>query len=444
MAAWREALGRVWGKLLRPGFVRDLCWYGGVNGIQALIPLGLLPLFTRTVSPQQYGLYGFFIAVAWLVHPFVRLGLDSAVLRRSFDLPMERLGEYLGTVLLLCFGMGFLLAGGAWLLPDVGGWLLRGAVEEGVAAGGVLLHWLELVIVIALLENVLHILRMFAIARGRRVSYAVMSLGQRLLLAALAIWWVVLGGGQARGLLLSQLGSFILPVLLGLVWLRWAGYLRPAMKLGDVSHGLKHGLPLVLQVFALNMIQYADRFFLKTMVGLEALGVYVAGTQVALAFFIVAASVQSLWHPWALARLAGHDPASLQRLKSALLLLCTAFLLLALIAAALLPLLTKWLTPGVFSQASTVVPWLVIAHAAHGFYLICSVFLLHQERTLSAASIAMVAFLINLALNYPFILQRGILGAAQATLLAQIAAALLCALLVFKNGWNKATSSLTP
>ncbi len=433
MFEWRLVLDQLGGSLTRGSFVRDFFWYGGVNGLQALIPLCLLPFITRTVSSEQYGLYGFFIAVVLLFHPFVRLGMDSSVLYKTFTSSSERLSEYWGTALTLCFLVGGVLAMVAWFFPILSSWGIRGLSEQGVGMG-VLQRWLPLVIMIALFENVLAILRAFSIAISKRIYYAVLTLGQRLLWALLAIWLVVLGGEQAGGLLLSQVYSLLLLVLLGLVWLWRMGYLKLAIKSEDILHSFRYGLPLVLQVFSFNMIQYSDRFFLKVISGLDSLGVYVAGTQVSLAFFVFTASLQSIWHPWVFARLASDSYDRLLRIKRALLLLCPILLLLAIAASVVLIPLTRLLTTGVFSQAVVVVPWLVFAHAAQGFYLIFSVFLLYQGRTLLAAIIAFSAFCCNLALNYPFIVERGIVGAAQATLLANLVSAGLC--ILFVRDWN--------
>ena len=96
----------------RPGLLRQTQLYGVVNGLNAGIPLLLVPVLTRYLSPTDYALLLLFELTVGLIRPLVGLGTIAAVKRRYFDQEKIDLASYLTSALVLP-GVAFVLLAGA-------------------------------------------------------------------------------------------------------------------------------------------------------------------------------------------------------------------------------------------------------------------------------------------------------------------------------------------
>jgi O-antigen/teichoic acid export membrane protein len=296
-ATWLEKRGKH-------SLLRQSGMYFLGRTVPAIISFAALALYTRLLTPEQYGLYAivtasvtltFYISLLWLCSSAVRLleaAADRVVLRAVLLL------AYLGVVAVV----GIACVPLYWLRSDYQLLVLLGFVL--FAAQG----WLEL--------N-LHLLSAALMAdRYMRLSL-IRSVASTAIGGTLA-----LAGWGASGVLTGAVAGVLLPG----VWLLWTEWrFNPLRRLNRavVRATLAYGLPLSVSFSLAGLLQNADRLLLGWLAAPAALGIYAA------AFDLVNRTLRALMDPIASAGLplavralerAGQSAAR-QQLRSNLVLL---------------------------------------------------------------------------------------------------------------------------
>ena len=232
----------------------------------------LLPLYTRVLSPREYGAFALLIVFEGFLKPVFRWGLDTAYVRFYYDQATEHGRRTLaGTitifltvvngVLLLCF----LLAA-----PAINQWLLD--TDAYVTA-------FLLLVVNSFVSNVLFLPLGLLRIQERAPRLAALNFSRALGTILLRILFVLV-------LRLSVLGLFMADLIATLVLLGWLGgtfrsmielrfsmsSLRPLLRFGFPQ--LPHGL--LSQTMALS-----DRFVLGLFFPLAQVGLYLIGATIA-------------------------------------------------------------------------------------------------------------------------------------------------------------------
>ena len=80
--------------LIRPflgsAFARTSATYGGINVLNSLLPLILLPILSRTITPSDFGIFAIYTVMLNMFVPFVGLIVSKSIMRahveKSIDL----------------------------------------------------------------------------------------------------------------------------------------------------------------------------------------------------------------------------------------------------------------------------------------------------------------------------------------------------------------------
>src|SRR5690242_18512831 len=115
----------------RPGLMTAAAIYGAANLITAAIPLLLLPIFVRVLSPGDFGQIAMFSVVQAILVPVQSLGGKSAIVREYYAGSLA-VPSLIGTALVILLAMSVAIAGlvllaGRWLTPFLQlsvGWIM--------------------------------------------------------------------------------------------------------------------------------------------------------------------------------------------------------------------------------------------------------------------------------------------------------------------------------
>ena len=387
-------------------FWRGVLGYQPVNLAQGLVGLFSIVVFTRLLTPEQYGAYALGFSAMSLAHTAVFVWSEAAMARfHARAAEQGHLPDHFATLYRLWFALAliFPLAAGllVWLAP------INGPLKAAVGAG------LAVIMVRSLAKLAQERRRAAGDVRGAALLDVTQTVGG----FAIGVVLVLTGAGGAGPLL--GLGA------IAAVCLTWA--LKPelrAAKGGRFDRTLArtyvgYGLPVALSLILALVIASTDRFLLAGFLGEKAVGVYHAGYTLANRTLDVIfiwlgmaggpAMVLALERggPKALAD-AAKEQASLM-----LLLALPAAAGLALVAR---PLASVMIGPALASAAGEVTPWIAIAGLFGGL----TTYYLHQAFTLGRRTTLLFVAMIapagaNLALNLVLIPRFGIAGAMWAT-----------------------------
>ncbi|MEM0326365.1 MAG: lipopolysaccharide biosynthesis protein [Desulfurococcaceae archaeon] len=387
-----------------------------VRGLPGLLNFFALALYTRLVTPEQYGLYALVFASVSLCNAILFQWLRLGLLR--FLPAFER--EQRHTMLTSTLLAGFLLlalitslagASMAFFQPD-------GSLRTLILLGTVLL-WVQ-----AWFEISLELLR----SRLHPERYGLVFISKSLLTVGISGTLAYLGFG-AIGLLLGVIFGQVF-ALLAFTRTEWRGTRLRKTNWQVFKQVLVYGLPLT-GTFALNfVISSSDRLLIGWLLGSDATGLYAVGYELAKqTMWVLMTAINSASYPLAVRALEQHGLQAVQKQLSQNATLLLAITVPAAAGLAMLaPNIAHVFLGAEFRQAaSALIPWIVLGTLLGGltnFYLV-QAFQLGKNTMLQLWPFGISA-LVNVLLNLWLIPIHGVMGAAYATVAAYASNALLC------------------
>ncbi|NLZ54329.1 MAG: polysaccharide biosynthesis protein [Thermoanaerobacteraceae bacterium] len=390
------------GRLLKHSFI-----YLFARGVPGVINFLAIAVYTRLLSPEEYGQY--VLVIAWVglgnavLFQWLRLGLLRFLPRYQKEsrsiLLATILAAFLVTVLTTVF-LGTLLFL-FWPNFELSWFLILSFALLLVQA------WYELNL--TLLTSQLNPL-----------GYGVISL-TKAVLALLLGWYLAIRGLGAAGLILGLIFGFLVPGL-WTTYYEWHGVKIQKFDRSIFKKLLAYGLPLTA-TFALNfVVSSSDRIMLGWLKSTEASGLYAVGYDLAQQSLVMLMMVVNLAaYPLAVWNLEqkGIQAAQMQLKQNCILLLAIAMPAAAGLAI-LAPNIAHVILGEAFRQsAARIIPLISLGAFLMGFkafYFDLS-FQLGQH-TQSQTLIALISASVNILLNFWWIPKFGIYGAAYATIIA--------------------------
>jgi len=380
----------------------------GVGGlIQRIVAVLLLPLYTRYLSPSDYGAIEALVALSAIIFALLRAGIQSSFFRFYFRAETDRERQTIVRTS-FWFTMGaatIALVGGEIFAPQVAQ-LLYGAHEhvDLVRAAFVGL-WATM--------NYDQLTALFRVEE-RSVSYSIASLTNVVLTIGVTILLVVVLDQGPLGVLVGNFSGTLAVYAVLLV------YRRTQLGLefnGQVFRNMiEWGLPLVPSVIALNAIDFADRFLLVRLKGTHELGLYAIGMRVSAALLFVLAAFRTAWPAFAYSI---REDNVARRTYGFVLTYVTFFSSWAALALGLAaPWIVRLLTTPDFYAGADVVPILSFAFVVFGAYVVVVTSIGRVGRRGSNWIITGVAAVIGVLLNLALIPPFGMTGAAVSMLLS--------------------------
>lgn len=274
------------------GFLKQFLIYGVSGAASRLAALILVPIYTRTLSIETYGLLEVLLAVHTLTVLIAGLQSESAVARDYFEAEKEARvhGLTWGAVLISVSGAGILLVGVA----------LAAALDMLPAD---ILPFLPLIALMILPAQLLGIQLVVLRFSGSPMSFAFISF---LDLALSAIFSVILIVGMGMGVAGALLGLLAgKTICVALAWPRTFGRPRELRSTGAfIKPMLAYSLP-VLGPVLLNWIQtHGSRILLAVFLSLSDVAVAGIAMKVGALYGLLVYSFRLVWEPYAFKGLA--------------------------------------------------------------------------------------------------------------------------------------------
>jgi len=367
----------------------------------------LIPVYTRFLSTEDYGVNASVTAVMGILAIVLTLSLETAVTRFYYDLDRERdKRAYFGAVWLFLHLFGLAVT----VLLDLTGEPLFGLLFRDVPFEpcGRLALWSSFLVIPSVLPTVL--LRV----RERPRTYVALSVSQFLLRVLLNILFVV----YLRQGVVGIFRSYLVANLVYAVPYTWLALrdLRLTSDLRQLGASLAFALPFVPHRLSTWVLNVSDRILLERFVSLNDLGIYSLGYRFGMILATILDAVNLAWSPFyfktakeeggeqALARLTTYWVFALSFLTLGNVLLSRE--VVTLVAAPR------------FHAAYRIVPLISFAYALHGVYLIMVSGLLYTKKTKRIPLYTAVAAVVNVGANLLLIPRFGFVAAAWTTLAA--------------------------
>ncbi len=346
------------------GYLKRLLRTGAAYQAAEIVAKGIavltLPLYLRHVSRGEYGAYQSLFTAVILASILLRVGVGEAFVRFYYeDRDAKRRDRIARTATATVAWTTTVAAVAVVVFAAPLSELLLGAhpADPELIDCAALGLWAFTNLEMAYAQlRVDERARTYLIASGANVAMTVVF----------TILLVVVADQEARGLLLGNFGASAV-VVLGLWWVlrrRFSLRVRPA----DLAAMLRFGLPTVPADASVYALQVADRFYLYRGYSPAAAGEYSVALQLATVVFVFVRGFQYAWPPLAYSIEHDREAARLYSLVS------TYFVLGTGVVVAAVTLFGRWivrlLAPPEYFGAYTALPWLALAWALYGLYLV--------------------------------------------------------------------------
>jgi len=392
------------------GYLRRLATTGAAYTAASisskLIAVALLPLYTRYLTPADYGAAEVMFAAVVSASIVVRLGLIEALLRFYY-----KDDEDPGRVLSASFAALFWLSTAAALLAlpfatPISEALLKDPAPDlaRIAIGGL---W-----VLTLYE---YLLTIFRLQERARAFFVTTMLN---VLAAIGLTIVLVVGAEegARGLLIGSYASGAAFVG-GLIAYHWRSLsLRFDRQL--LRRLLRFGLPTMPAELSLYALNFVDRIIIVRSLGLAEAGLYSLAVKFAQGINVLVRGFQLAWPPLAYSI---RDDGEARRVYAAVV---TWFVAAMAFVAAGMWLLSRWIVRALaapeFFGSYEAIGLLATGAALYALYMVLLVILGRTGRTEFNFPATGAALAANLALNLALVPPLGIVGAGLALVLSYL------------------------
>ncbi len=387
-------------------FWRGVWGYLPANIAQGVVGLGSILVFTRLLSPADYGVYALGFSVMTLGHTLVFTWLEAAMARfYAAEHGKPGLSDLFATIYRAWLGLALLFvplgAVGLWLWPA--SWPVKAAAAAGLSA--------------ILARSLVKLVQERRRAAGDVMAASALDMGQTAGGFGLGALFAAMGFGGAAPLVGAGLaGLLCLPPSLGreLTIAREGRF--DAARLKAYAH---YGFPISLSLILALVLATTDRFLIAAFMDAKSVGAYHAAYSLAnrtldvVFIWLGAAGGPAL--VMALER-GGREAlkrAATEQASTMVLMTLPAAVGLALVAR---PLAELMVGEGLREAATQVTPWIAIG----GFFSGITTYYFHQAFTLGRRTkLLLLAMtfpaLANVALNLVLIPRFGVVGAAWAT-----------------------------
>ena len=372
----------------------------------------LFPIYTSFLSPQDFGIIGLMSITVSLLTRFVSSPINSA-LTRFYYAPKYK--EKNGILLFSLFSWGLLIITCCAVIF----WGISEYLAGILLQDRTLVHILKIYALILFLQPIsslfLCLLRML-----EKAKYSVFtSISSLLISAGLTLYLLTV---LKKGVLAPIVGN-LLSLMVTVIMILPIFIKKSIFKLSrsTLIPPLKYAYPLLLAEYSNLLIQSGDRYVLRIFNSVSVVGLYTFGYQIAgiLQTALVTPLKQAL-QPIVLKQ--EEDPEAIRHFLRVgatyfYLIGCAACLLISLFSREILMLFAR---KEVFWGAWVIVPIITYSYVQHGLGNFVGWGMGLMKKSFHISGTVLIAASVNIGLNFLFVPQWGMLGAAFATMLSYI------------------------
>lgn len=386
--------------------------YGFGVSISQLIGFFLLPLYTRYLTPSDYGVLEIFSVTQAILSIIFVMGLNSALFMAYFNYQNEvDRKTVVSTALIFLTATSLCLS--LILIATASNFSLFFFHSTQYT------YFFQIIFLTLFFDTVIVIPLSIFRAKEESKKYVVVSLVRFLMNVSLNIYFIVVLGRGVLGILESGLittgllYAFLTPIIIkDIIKETKFRFSKP-----DLKAMLSFGLLLVPANLGSWILTVFDRYFLLFLSNPHELGLYSLGYKFGLIIkVLIVAPFTLAWGPffWFLVK-----EKNAKKVYSSVL---TYFVLVGMFVALGLSVLSKdmlvIMTTPLFYGAYKVIPLIALSYVLYGCYFILSAGYHISKKTKYSPLIIGIASTINLCLNYLLIPTYGMMGAATATVIS--------------------------
>ena len=370
----------------------------------------LIPVYTRYLTPDDYGIIALVGVIISILSVFYLLGQKGSFGRFYYDYNHDKreLKEYVGTITLSIIGISFI----ATLILSLFGESFFALLIKDVPFNPYILLALWTTFFAILLPFPLVLYQM----REKSLIYSFLTILQFIISVSLIIYFVVFLKEGALGSLKGGFFSAIIFFVIACFLLKKD--LSFKIKIKKLKASLHFGLPLIPHALAGWILTLMDRIFLNYYTTLAVVGIYSLGYQIGMVMSLIATSINMAWAPFFMstAKEKGEEAKNIFSQLTTYYMVAILFIGLAMSLFAK-DIIFLMATPKYY-DSHKIIPIIVGTYVLNGMYYMVANQIFYTKKTKYIPIATFGSALLNILFNYLWIPKYGMMGAAWATLVS--------------------------
>lgn len=376
-----------------------------------------VPLFSRIMTTEEFGVYNVFASYDAIIYMFVGLALHSSV--KNADIKFEdKTDDYVSSISLI------------YLINTALFFIIVAVFERQLT------DWLDFPSIVLFAMILYSFGTSIITLYNNRISlqYAykkyliiagINSIGN--ISFSLILMLTVFRNRHELGRILGSTAIiFSLAIIVLFSMYRKA---RPRFNLEYWKYGIKYSLPIIPHGLSQVILSQVDRIMIRSIVSGSAAGIYSLAGNIQLILTIISDSIITVWVTWFYERMKDSDEKSIQKRSISLVIL---FMIMVIGVLAIAPEAIFILGGTKYDSAKYVVIPMILSAFMIFLYNVIVPSEYYTEKTLYIMGGTIIAAVINLIGNYVFITQYGYIAAAYTTLFSYVCYVLLHAIISYK------------
>lgn len=371
------------------------------------ITLLMTKYYTTVFTPAEYGILALYLVMFNYIKTFVSLNLDSGATRFYFDYKDTRRDEYLSTIFWFITIIAFMVF--------VVGLLLKGIISEWISPNSQNIYMITLIagigsVYVSFLTRILY-------NEHKSTSVLKHSLFQIFINHASSVLFVSVFHLGIFGRMSGQgLGYFLnIFTLLKEFSKENLFKLKLIFNKAMASETFMLTLPSIIASFQTVAFIYLDRIFIKHYMGDSSVGVYTLGYMLGQGLSMVYEAISQAILPKVYNDMNKNYEKARDELEHFSYRYYIGLVIITLIIAALSSFIVTIFSNDNYSEASTVMPFIMAGFMMGGFYKIPSLVLGYHKVVWFYSFLAVFSFGTNALLNWWLIPIYGMIGSAFAS-----------------------------
>ena len=369
--------------------------------LDSLIPFLLLPIITRILSPDEFGIFVLFQAFVGVLLPLMTLSVDSSILLSYFKVKQTEFKNY--------FSSGYVLIIISSLLFTLIILIFRIPLSDITKFPS---EWIIAVLFICFFQFHSNLaLHLFQIKQKPR-QYGFYSLSLTAIKNVLMLFFVIVVGLKWQGMILGYLITYAIFFLLSIYLFKGYSLFTKQIKREFMIDSVKIGYPLSLHQIGSWLSSFATRIIVGGLLGTAAVGSFGVGATIGMIVGVIQDSFNKAFVPYLFNNLNHYD--NLVEVKLIKLTYIYNFTLLVL--SACIGIFGYFFMDVIFGQAYShgkeVVVLISLAEAFNGMYKMHVNYIFFTKKTHLIFMITMTTGILNIVLGYLFINKYGLMGGA--------------------------------
>jgi len=361
-----------------------------------------IPIFTRLLTEEEYGIMSVFYAYVPIVLVLLSLNCYNSVSRYYYENKND-FQEFLSTNIILLVSI-FLSTSSIYFL-----------FYKKISLFLKLPEPLPLFLIFVSFFNVIYSIylqKLYPQKKSREIAITSISYGYTTFLVAIIITLLLNEerylGRVLASLIVGFIFSFFFLYKLGINY-------RISLDKKYIKYIILYSLPLIPYSLSEQILSQFDRIMINASIGAKAAGLYSIGYNIGIITLLFSTALLASFTPDFFKLMATKDNAKIDRMIAKIFstLLIFSFVLI-LFGKNILYLLSD---PKFYPGSSVIAP-VVVGYIFYAMFNYCSIYIIYSKKTIYLSIVTLVSGICNIFLNYYYIPKYGYIAAAYTTIVS--------------------------